>query len=135
MRILIDLQAAQSGSRFRGIGRYSTWLARAMIQLGAEHEFYLLLNGMLPQAIPEIIARFDDVLPRTNIRVWHAVSPTDWTTDQNSHRRKAAELIREAFIAYLAPDVVHVTCPMDGYDDNAIFSLGAFGLKPLTAVT
>ena len=106
-----------------------------MIQLGAEHEFYLLLNGMLPQAIPEIVALFDDVLPRTNIRVWHAVGPTDWTTDQNLHRRKAAELIREAFIAYLAPDVVHVTCPMDGYDDNAIFSLGAFGPKPLTAVT
>lgn len=31
MRIAIDFQGAQTGSRFRGIGRYSTELVKALI--------------------------------------------------------------------------------------------------------
>lgn len=38
MRIVIDLQGAQSESRFRGIGRYSLSLAQAMARNAGEHE-------------------------------------------------------------------------------------------------
>src|SRR3989338_6433101 len=48
MKILIDLQSCQSGSRFGGIGRYSLALAKAMIRVGHWHDFYVLLNKSLP---------------------------------------------------------------------------------------
>ena len=45
MRILIDLQAAQSlGSRDRGIGRYSLALVQAIARQKGQHEILLALN-------------------------------------------------------------------------------------------
>ena len=44
MRIVIDLQGAQSNSRFRGIGRYSTSLAQAIIRNRGEHEVIIVLR-------------------------------------------------------------------------------------------
>jgi len=42
MRIVIDLQAAQSvGSRNRGIGRYSMSLAKAMVNNRGNHKLSL----------------------------------------------------------------------------------------------
>ena len=35
MRVLIDMQGAQTASRFRGIGRYSLSLTQAMARLAA----------------------------------------------------------------------------------------------------
>lgn len=135
MRILIDLQAAQNGSRLRGIGRYSIALAEAMIKAGSQHEFSLLLNGMLDASIPGIRERFEALVPRERILVWHAVGPVDWLSDDNAARRVAAELVREAFIAFVAPDVVHVTAPSDGFGDATTFTIGAFGPRPATAIT
>lgn len=136
MRILIDLQGAQSASRLRGIGRYSLSLAKAMIEMGRpRHEFYIMLNGMLPDSIPDIRESFEELLPRENILTWHAQGPTDWQDKANLPRRAAAQLIREAFIAWLAPDAVHVTSATDGYGDDATFSIGLFEPRPATAVT
>ncbi len=37
MRIVIDMQGAQTESRFRGIGRYSLSLAKAIVQNRGDH--------------------------------------------------------------------------------------------------
>ena len=54
MRIVIDMQGAQTESRFRGIGRYSLSLAQGIVRNRGEHEVYLLLNGMLSDSIESI---------------------------------------------------------------------------------
>jgi hypothetical protein len=51
MRIVIDLQGAQTESRFRGIGRYSMALALAMAKNANEHEVWLVLNTALEPSI------------------------------------------------------------------------------------
>ena len=50
MRIVIDLQGAQSDSRFRGIGRYSLSLALAMARNAGEHELWIALNAALAES-------------------------------------------------------------------------------------
>jgi len=45
MRIVVDLQGAQSESRFRGIGRYSLGLAKAIAREAGQHEVWLALGG------------------------------------------------------------------------------------------
>ncbi len=40
MRIVIDLQGAQTESRFRGIGRYSIAIARGIIRNNSRHEIF-----------------------------------------------------------------------------------------------
>ncbi len=59
MRIVIDLQGAQCGSRHRGIGRYSLALAHAMVRNRGDHEIIIALSGLFPDTIEPIRAAFD----------------------------------------------------------------------------
>ena len=126
MRIVIDLQGAQTESRFRGIGRYSLSLAKAIVRNRGDHEIIIMLSGLFPDTIEPIRAAFDDLLPQENIRVWHALGPVRENESGNTWRRKAAELIREAFLISLQPDVVHITSLFEGYVDDAVTSIGRF---------
>ena len=123
MRIVIDMQGAQTGSRHRGIGRYTMALALAMVRNGNEHEFLLALNGLFPDTIDAIRNAFDGLLPQENIKVWHSVGPVHAFDPSNDLRKGVAELIREEFIASLKPDIVHITSLMEGFGDNAVHSV------------
>ena len=133
MRIVLDLQGAQTGSRFRGIGRYTLSLAKAIAANRADHEVLLALSGLFPDTIEPIRAAFDSILPQDNIRVWLAPGPVEVDTG-NALRRQIAERIREAFLASLEPDMVHVSSLFEGFGDDAVTSIGAFAPLP-TAVT
>ncbi|MDR5671010.1 hypothetical protein KPA97_67390, partial [Burkholderia cenocepacia] len=66
MRIVIDMQGAQTGSRFRGIGRYTLALAKAMVRNKGEHEIVLALSGLFPETIEPIRNEFSGLLPDSN---------------------------------------------------------------------
>lgn len=126
MRIVIDMQGAQTESRYRGIGRYTMAFAHAVVRTRGEHEVVLALSGLFPDTIEPIRAAFDGVLPQDNIRVWHAPGPVKDEDPNNTARREVAELVREAFLATLCPDVIHVTSLFEGYVDDAVTSIGRF---------
>lgn len=126
MRIVIDLQGAQTDSRFRGIGRYTMSLTQAIVRNKGEHEIILALSGLFPDTIEPIRAAFDGVLPQENIRVWYAPGPVREEHPGNDSRRETAELIREAFLASLQPDVIHISSLFEGYVDDAVTSIGRF---------
>lgn len=127
MRIVIDMQGAQTESRFRGIGRYTMAFAQAVVRNRGEHEVFLVLNGLFPQTIERIRSAFDGMLPPENVRVWTAPGPVRDAEPGNESRRDVAERLREAFVAALKPDVVHLTSLFEGYEDNAVTSIGRFG--------
>lgn len=135
MRIVIDLQGAQGASRHRGIGRYSLSLAQAMVRNRGEHEILIVLNAMLPESIEPIRAAFDGLLSQDNIRVWQANGPVHPLDPENTWRRHTAELTREAFLASLEPDIVHITSLFEGFGDDAIHSIGLAPEQIPTAVT
>lgn len=124
MRIVIDMQGAQTESRFRGIGRYSLSLALAIARNRGEHEVLLALSGLFPETIEPIRAAFEGILPQENIRVWHAVGPTRECDPRNADRRVVAEYLREAAIACMQPNVVLVTSLFEGLGDDAVTSVG-----------
>lgn len=135
MRIVIDMQGAQTESRYRGIGRYTLSFAQAVIRNRGEHEVFLALSGLFPDTIEPIRAAFDDLLPQENIRVWHAPGPVKAEHPANDVRRQTAELIREAFFASLQPDVIHITSLFEGYVDDAVTSIGRFDRATPTSVS
>ena len=135
MRIVIDLQGAQTESRFRGIGRYSLSLAKAIVRNRKDHEVIIALSGLFPDTIEPIRAAFDDLLPQENIRVWYALGPVRERDPGNNWRREAAELIREAFLASLQPDIVHIMSFFEGYVDDAVTSIGRFDKTTRVCVT
>src|SRR5258705_12816015 len=109
------MQGAQSGSRYRGIGRYTMSLAKAIARNRGEHEVILALNGLLPAALEAIRSEFSGLLPPENIRVWQAVGPTREDDPANQWRREVSERIREASFAGLQPDVVLITSLFEGF--------------------
>ena len=126
MRIVIDMQGAQTESRFRGIGRYTMAFAHAVVSNRGDHEIILALSGLFPDTIEPIRATFDRLLPQENIRVWYAPRPVREAEAGNARRREVAELIYESFLASLRPDVIHVSSLFEGYLDDAVTSIGRF---------
>jgi glycosyltransferase involved in cell wall biosynthesis len=135
MRIVIDMQGAQTESRFRGIGRYTLSFAQAIARNRGEHEVILAVSGLFPETIEPIRAAFYGLLPQENIRVWYATGPVLEKDLANTCRREVAELIREAFLASLKPDVIHISSLLEGYVDDAVTSIGRFDFDTPVSVT
>ena len=134
MRIVIDMQGTQTGTRFRGIGRHMLAFAQAVARNRGEHEVILALSGLFPDTIEPIRAAFDGLLPQESILLWFAPGPVMEESPGNAGRRETAELIREAFLASLAPDVIHVSSLFEGYVDDAVTSIGRFDRTTLVSV-
>jgi glycosyltransferase involved in cell wall biosynthesis len=135
MRIVIDMQGAQTESRYRGIGRYTLSFAKAVARNRGDHEVVLALNGLFAESIEPIRAAFDSLLPQENIRVWSAPGPVCEMLPGNEARRQSAEILREAFLASLLPDVVHITSLFEGFVDNAVTGVGGYSSETPVSVT
>lgn len=135
MRIVIDLQSCQSESRFRGIGRYSMSLARAMARRAGDHEIWIALNDRFQETVPIIRSEFDGLVPKERIVTFSIPGPVLEENPQNSWRARAAESLREYFLAGLNPDVVHVTSMFEGFKQDVVSSIGALDPGVPNAVT
>ncbi len=135
MKILLDLQGLQSESRSRGIGRLTRMLALAMIAGTDRHRFHVLLSEDLDADLDGVVAAFSAVLPPGRI---HTIGPYGRVAEHvagSAWRARAAALLREAKIATLRPDLVHVGSLFEGYVDDAVLSIGRMRAEHRTAVT
>lgn len=123
MRIVIDLQGAQTSSRHRGIGRYVLSLVKAMYINRREHEVFIVLNAFESGTIEPIRAFFDGIVPQENILVWSGVGPVKDRGVKNQFKNKISKTLREAFILKLKPDVLYIASFFEGFVDDAITSL------------
>jgi glycosyltransferase involved in cell wall biosynthesis len=135
MRIVLDLQGAQSDSRFRGIGRYSLALAEAIAREAGQHEVWLTLSGRFPESIEPLRAAFTDLIPLERIRIFELPGPVAELNLNNAWRMQAAELLREKFLTDLRPDIVHVSTLFEGLHNEVVASVGRLNTTVPTAVT
>jgi len=136
MKIVIDMQGAQSPANGnRGIGRYTVSLAQALVRSCAPNEqIVLALNAGLEESAQSIRNLFKGLLPQEQIQAWTPISPSGYLPEKNIWRRKTNELMREAFLASLAPDIVLVSSLFEGLSDNAITSVNRFSNRSPTAI-
>lgn len=125
MRIVIDLQGAQSSSsRNRGIGRYTNALTLGIVQLARQkHELIIALNGQFDEAIDEVKKRLAGLIEPGNFRVWQPPAHGQISTAAG---RRATGKLYEAFLASLQPDVVLIASLFEGLSDAAVTSVGTF---------
>lgn len=137
MRLVIDLQAAQCESKFRGIGRYSLSLAKAMIPeaVNRGHEVLLVLSDSFPETLPVMRQEFNGLLSEKNIIILSLPRPVAEMAPQNIWLTRAAEVCREYYLARLHPDIVHVASLFEGWLDDAVTSVHATSYNFNTAVT
>ena len=134
MRIVIDLQGAQTESRFRGIGRYSLSISKAIARNIGKHEVIIVLSSLFTDSIDGIKEEFKGILPLENIKIWYGVAPVKECEEGNSKRREVLEVLREAFISNLKPDVLIITTLFEGYVDDAVTSIKKFDKNTKVAV-
>ncbi len=136
VRIVVDLQGAQStGSRTRGIGRYSLALARAMVADPRNHEILIALSGLFPDAIEPLRASFKDLVHQDQIVVWQAPAGVAYLDPTGRWRTRTGEVVREAFLANLKPDLLHMSSLFEGLGDDALTSVDALPSVFPTAIT
>jgi glycosyltransferase involved in cell wall biosynthesis len=110
MRIAIDMQGAlTSGSRPRGIGRYTSQLVSAMAALRGRHEIHLLLNANHAEACDEVVAEYANKLPPEALSLYRVPRSDDYHLNAASPQRQVGEEIVRRHVAGLQPDVLLAT--------------------------
>ncbi|KAA1174682.1 glycosyltransferase [Marinobacter salinexigens] len=122
MKVLIDLQVAQTGTNPEA-GKYALALSKAAAQeVGENGELLVLLNGSLEATIDELRAELEGFIKQENIRVWYAPDGMGSICDGNPSLRKVAAHTREAVIAEQEPDLVILPSLWLGWADEAVIS-------------
>lgn len=109
MRIVIDLQGAQTESRFHGIGRYSLDFALALARNPREHEIWLLINGYVPSSARELRGLFADWVPSERVLMLYPPDALELQIAKDRPLRTAAELTRGHLIRSVDPDCLIIT--------------------------
>lgn len=137
MRLVIDLQAGQGESRFRGIGRYSTSLALAMAReaVKRKHDVRIVLSDQFPETVSAIRRAFEGIVGQERITLVSLPTGAAEMVPANAWRARAAEQVLEQYIESLRPDVLHVASLFEGWVDSAVTSVHASTSKLPTAVT
>jgi glycosyltransferase involved in cell wall biosynthesis len=135
MKLIIDLQACQTtGSRDRGIGRYTFSLVDAMVRDCREHEVLIAINRAFPETIGPTRDRFSGVLPPENVIVWGGLLALEEMEAKNLGRRLLAERAKETLFKSLGADVVYTTSLFEGLGDSSVTSVSN-DLTNINAVT
>jgi len=134
MRLVVDLQACQGLSSYRGIGRFADGLVGEMVGHAHGDEICIALSDRFPDAVEAVKRRFSALRSPSKIVVYRLVGPLAEMGQGNTWRTRAAELMREAFLAALAPDVVLVGSLFEGWVDDCVASIGRLPSQSRTAV-
>lgn len=125
MKIVIDMQGAQTEfSRYRGVGRYTMGLVKALIKNQNDHQFILALNGVFSDSVDFIRAEFDELLEQKNILVWQQYYDCTAINPYLQANKKVGEIIREIFLNSLEGDIIFSTNLQEGLFENAVTSVG-----------
>ncbi len=120
MKIVIDMQGAQTESHRRGIGRYTRDVVRAFVQLAsAHHEVHLALSSPLKAAADPLLAEFD-LVPRERIHWLHLPYQTAAFSPLNDWRRAAAARCMREQLDALDADWVWHSSVFEGLNEDAV---------------
>ena len=110
-------------------------LAKEIAAKADAHELWIALSGLFPDTVEPLRVIFDSLVPaRASCRV-------DGTKRGGAPRlaqpmaNNDGELVREAFLAQLRPDVVHLSSLFEGLGDDTLTSINSFANVAPTAVT
>lgn len=120
MRILVDLQGAQTRSRHRGIGRFTRDVTKALLRQAGAHDVHLAITSPLDRAIDELIAEFRPCVPRDRFHYLRLPYGTSEHTTANAWLNRAASRLFRHQIERLDMDAVWHHSVFEGYDEDAV---------------
>jgi glycosyltransferase involved in cell wall biosynthesis len=124
MKIVLDLQGAQSHSRHRGIGRYTLSMAKAFAAEAAHHELWLTLNGRHDETSASLIEQFDGLIPRERMLINELPAGIAGCHPGNRRRMQIAVTAQAGFFAGLQADCIWHSSLFEGWGDDSTMALG-----------
>ena len=124
MKIVLDLQGAQSHSRHRGIGRYTLSMAKAFAVEAAHHELWLALNGRHDESSLGLLEQFEGLIPRERVIVNELPVGVAGCHPGNSWRMQVAATAQAGFFAGLQADCIWHSSLFEGWGDDSTSALG-----------
>jgi glycosyltransferase involved in cell wall biosynthesis len=125
MKIVLDLQGAQSQSRLRGIGRYTLSMAKAFVQEAAHHELWLLLNGCEDETSLALVEQFEETIPRRRIVVNELPADIAGSHGANWSVQQIAASAHAAALEGMQADCIWHSSLFEGWGDDSTAALGA----------
>lgn len=124
MRIALDLQACQTASRHRGIGRYSLDFTQALLANPEGMEFLVGLDGTYAGEADEVLAALEGRRSRAAFSRYYYPGPVQPHGHPADGLRPAADGLVANHYAGLSPDLVHVHSLFEGFVEHAGGSRG-----------
>ena len=121
MKILIDMQALQSGSSKGGIGRYAYSLLEAMVKNNTKHEIAILLNSNLSD---EHYPKLEKLIAKENIYTFYTQGDTREFFEENYTKGEAAKLTKEYAVSLINPDIFFIMSLFEGLYESVTTSVG-----------
>jgi glycosyltransferase involved in cell wall biosynthesis len=124
MKIVLDLQGAQSHSRHRGIGRYTLSMAKAFAAEATRHDLWLALNGRHDESTASLIKQFDGLIPRERMLINELPSDIAGCQPGNRQRMQIAAAAQAGFFTGLRADCIWHSSMFEGWGDDSTVALG-----------
>ncbi|WP_426700845.1 glycosyltransferase [Rhodanobacter sp. Col0626] len=124
MRIVLDLQGAQSHSRHRGIGRYSLSMSKAFAAAAGEHELWLALNGRQNESSLSLIEQFGEWIPRERMLINELPPGIAGCHPDNRWRTLMGAAAQANFLANVQADCIWHSSLFEGWGDESTAALG-----------
>lgn len=121
MRLMMDLFPCQTGSRFRGIGRYTLSLAQAMACESRGHEFCIAANALYPESVETIRQKFIGRLPPGHLSVYSQPARESFP-DEQMFEAVSSAVIHRAYQA-IAPNAILYPSPFEGWLEQGVVAL------------
>lgn len=132
MRLIFDLFPCQTASRFRGIGRYTLSLAKAMAAQAGKREMRLLANGLYPQTAARLRQEFAGLVGREAYATY-THPPMEAHNTNDLEREKVASALIHVGYQSVGADAILCASPFEGWCEQGLVpqSMGDFpaGLK------
>lgn len=143
MRLVLDMQALQNGSRNRGIGRHANDFARALLRNNTSNDVILIFNNSLIADVGNFLEYFQEFSNNVHCIYFQCLENIDFEKSGNSSKSVLSQIVYEKFLSDLKPDVVLIASTVEGFlDDTAVhgghfprrYSLGSifYDLIPLS---
>lgn len=122
MRLIFDLYPCQTGSRLRGIGRFTLSLAEGMARLRGTHDMVALANGLFPDSADYLRRNLASALPPGHFASYSYPDLARLGCDDATHASVATSLIHHAYQS-VSPDAVIYTTPFEGWGEHGVVPL------------
>ncbi|WP_458071334.1 glycosyltransferase [Rhodanobacter sp. BL-MT-08] len=136
MKIVLDLQGAQSNSRHRGIGRYTVSMAKAFAEEAAHHQLWLLLNGRDDETSLGLIEQFEAFIPRQRMVINELPAGIAGFHPGSRPAQQIAAAAHAAALDSLQADCIWHSSLFEGWGDDSTAALGSgrLGVKQIATL-